>query len=130
MLSFPSVVDGPRYTAAVGANFSISIRIGSIVLAMIAVSACAHKQTIRLDCVPKDVTIYLDKAPLERVPDSIDLPTSEPHVLFFKGEGYEPTMVVLEIEETADGPTLSPRDLCLDLNLERRKRDLEISIED
>jgi hypothetical protein len=39
-------------------------------------------------------------------------------------------MVVLEIEETADGPALSPRDLCLDLNLEKRKRALEIEIEE
>ena len=40
---------------------------------------CAHKQTIRLDCVPKDVTIYLDKVPLDRAPRfrcSPDRPTA------------------------------------------------------
>ncbi len=120
----------PRYTAVVVARFDVSIRTCGIVLALLAVGACAHKQTVRLDCVPKDVTIYLDKVPLDRVPDSIDLRTDQPHVLFFKGEGYEPTMVVLDIEETADGPALSPRDLCFELNLARRSRKLEIEIEE
>ncbi len=112
------------------AHFDVSIRICGIALALLVVGACAHKQTIRLDCVPKDVTIYLDKVPLDRVPDSIALRTDQPHVLFFKGEGYEPTMVVLDIEETADGPALSPQDLCLELNLARRNRELELEIED
>ena len=107
-----------------------SARIGGIALALLAVCACAHKQTIPLDCVPKDVTIYLDRVPLERVPDSIDLPADRPHVLFFKGEGYEPVMVVLETEETEDGPVLLPRDLCFELNLAKRERDLEIQIEE
>ena len=106
------------------------IRTCGIALALLAVGGCAHKQTIRLDCVPKDVTIYLDKVPLERVPDSVALRTDQPHVLFFKGEGYEPVMVVLELEETADGPALSPRDLCFELNLAKRKRELEIEIEE
>jgi hypothetical protein len=119
-----------RYTAAVVAAVIISIRTCGIALVVLVVGACAHKQTIQLDCVPKDVTIYLDKVPLDRVPDSIALRTDQPHVLFFKGEGYEPTMVVLELEETADGPALSPRDLCFELNLSKRKRELEIEIEE
>jgi hypothetical protein len=110
------------------AHFDDSIRICGIALALLVVGACAHKQTVRLDCVPKDVTIYLDKVPLDRVPDSVDLRTDQPHLLFFRGESYEPTMVVLEIEETADGPALSPRDLCLELNLARRNRELELEI--
>jgi hypothetical protein len=110
------------------ARFDVSARICGIALALLVVGACAHKQTIRLDCVPKDVTIYLDKVRLDGVPDSVDLRTDQPHLLFFRGEGYEPTMVVLEIEETADGPSLSPRDLCLELNLSRRSRELELEI--
>ena len=127
---FPTASRSPRYTAAVVAPFDASIRICGIALVLLTVGACAHTQTVRLDCVPKDVTIYLDKTPLERVPDSIALRTDQPHVLFFKGEGYEPVMVVLELEETADGPALSPRDLCFELNLAKRKRELEIEIDD
>ena len=130
MAGFPTASHRPRYTAAVAALVDASIRICGIALALLAIGACAHKQTIQLDCVPKDVTIYLDKVALDRVPDSIALQTDQPHVLFFKGEGYEPMMVVLETEETADGPALSPRDLCFELNLEKRKRELEIEIEE
>ncbi len=115
---------------AVAIPFDVSIRSCGIALALLATGACAHKQTIRLDCVPKDVTIYLDKVPLDHVPDSIALRTDQPHVLFFKGEGYQPTMVVLDIEETADGPALSPRDVCFDLHLARRSRELELEIEE
>jgi hypothetical protein len=130
MAGFPSACHRPRYTAAVAAPLDVSIRICGIALALLALGACAHKQTIQLDCVPKDVTIYLDRVPLDSVPDSIDLRTDRPHVLFFKGEGYEPMMVVLDTEETADGPALSPRDLCFDLNLAKRQRELEIEIEE
>jgi len=130
MAGFPTAFHRPRYTAAVVAPVTVSIRTCGIALALLAVGACAHKQTVRLDCVPKDVTIYLDKVPLDRVPDSIALRTDQPHVLFFKGEGYEPMMVVLELEETADGPVLSPRDLCFELNLAKRERELQIEIEE
>jgi hypothetical protein len=130
MAGFPTASHRPRYTAAVATLVNASIRTCGIALALLAIGGCAHKQTIRLDCVPKDVTIYLDKVPLDRVPDSIALRTDQPHVLFFKGEGYEPVMVVLDLEETADGPALSPRDLCFELNLEKRKRELEIEIEE
>jgi hypothetical protein len=130
MAGFPTTSQRPRYIAAVAAPYGVSIRICGTVLALLGVGACAHKQTIRLDCVPKDVTIYLDKVPLDHVPDSVALRTDQPHVLFFKGEGYEPMMVVLDTEETADGPALFPRDLCFDLNLAKRKRDLEIEIEE
>jgi len=130
MADFPTTSHRSRYTAAVAAPFDVLVRICGIVLALIGVGACAHKQMILLDCIPKDVTIYLDKVRLDRVPDSISLRTDQPHVLFFKGEGYEPMMVVLDTEETADGPALFPEDLCFDLNLAKRKRDLEIEIEE
>ncbi len=110
--------------------FGVSIRACGIAVLLLAAGACAHTQSYRLDCVPRDITIYLDKVPLDQIPDSIDLRTDRPHVLFFKGEGYEPTMVVLETEETADGPALSPRDLCFELNLAKRSRKLEIEIEE
>jgi hypothetical protein len=85
---------------------------------------------VRLDCVPKDITIYLDKVPLKSVPDYVKLRTDEPHVFFFKGEGYEPTMVVLDVDETDDGPALTPRDVCTELNIIRRSRDLDLDISD
>jgi hypothetical protein len=109
---------------------SQSIRALGIALATFGLGACAHKQTIPLDCVPDDVTIYLDKVPLEEVPESVKLRTDEPHVLYFKGEGYEPTMVVLESQQTEDGTMLSPANVCFDLHLTKRQRELEIQIEE
>jgi len=114
----------------VATRFDVSIRAWAIVFLPLVASGCAQTQRYRLDCIPADVTIYLDKVPLDRVPDSIDLRADQPHLLFIKGEGYEPTMVVLETEETADGPVLSPRDLCLELNLAKRSRNLEIEVEE
>jgi hypothetical protein len=128
------------------APFDVSIRACAIALLLLVIGACAHTQTFQIDCIPRDVTIFLDGesldrapadvtvfvdgAPVDRASDSIDLRTDQPHVLFIKGEGYEPTMVVLDTEETEDGPALSPRDLCLELNLAKRSRKLEIEVEE
>jgi hypothetical protein len=107
-----------------------SFRVCAIASLLLAISGCAHTQTFQLDCVPRGVTVYLDKAPLDGTPESIDLRTDRPHVLFFKGEGYESMMVVLETEETPDGPALSPRDVCSEFNLVKRSRKLEIEVEE
>jgi len=128
------------------APFDASIRICAIALSLLVTGACAHTQTFQIDCIPRDVTIFLDGEPLDRGPadvtvfvdgapvdrtsDSIDLRTDQPHVLFIRGEGYKPAMVVLDIEETGNGPALSPRNLCLDLNLAKRSRKLEIEVEE
>jgi hypothetical protein len=128
------------------APFDASIRACAIALLLLVTGACAHTQSFQIDCIPRDVTIFLDGEPLDRAPadvtvfvdgvpvdrtsDSIDLRTDQPHVLFIRGEGYEPAMVVLDIEETEDGPALSPRDLCLGLNLAKRSRKLEIEVEE
>ncbi len=104
-------------------------RSGAILLLVLVFCACAPKQKIQLDCVPQEVTIYVDKEPLPEVPDSIDLRADRSHVLFFKGGGYQPAMVVLDSEQGADGPVLSPRDVCLELDLVERSRDLRIEVE-
>ena len=92
-------------------------------------AGCAPKQKIPLDCVPKDVTIYVDKKPLESVPSEIDLRADRPHTLFFRGEGYEPTMLVLESVDSGHGPALTPGNVCVKLNFVERNRDVEIEIE-
>jgi hypothetical protein len=110
--------------------FVLSIQSYGITLALLGTAGCAHKQTVRLDCVPKDITIYLDKVPLKSVPDYLALRTDEPHILFLKGEGYESRMIVLDTDESADGPVLTPRDVCIDLNITRRRRELNLEIEE
>jgi hypothetical protein len=119
----------PRYTVGLTTLVDASVRIGATLLLLCVFGACAPKQKITLDCVPKEVTIYVDKEPLPGVPDSIKLRADQSHVLFFKGGGYESAMVVLESEEGEDGPALSPRDVCLELDLIERSRELRIEVE-
>ena len=107
----------------------VSARVGAVLLLLLGSGACAHTQAVRLDCVPKDVTIYLDQEPLDGVHDAIHLRTDRPHTLFFKGGGYEPAMVVLEVEGEGSAQTLSPRDVCAELHLVKRRRDLELEVE-
>jgi hypothetical protein len=84
---------------------------------LIALSvACAPKQRVPLDCVPEEVTIYVDQEALEDRPESIELSTNRPHKIYLKGPGYEPRLIVLEPGEDENGePTLSPEQVCVKL---------------
>jgi len=103
-------------------------RLAFVLAALLAVG-CAPKQKIPLDCVPKDVTVYVDKKPLESVPDEIDLRADRPHTLFFRGEGYAPSMVVLENVENEQGHALAPADVCVELHFVKRAQEIEVEIE-
>jgi hypothetical protein len=100
-----------------------------LILLVLLSLGCAATQTIPLDCVPKDVTIYVDKKPLDDVPDSIELRADRPHTLFFRGEGYEPAMLVLESVDSGRGPALAPADVCVELRFVERNRNVEMEIE-
>jgi len=99
-----------------------------LLLALLAMS-CAPKQKIPLGCVPKDITIFVDKKPLDSVPDEIALRADRPHTLFFRGGGYEPAMVVLESVDGENGPVLAPSEVCVELHFEERNRDVQFEIE-
>ena len=119
-----------RYTAHVTRLIDPLLFAGTLLLLTALFTAgCAPKQKIPLDCVPKDVTIYLDKKPLDSVPDEIELRADRPHTLFFRGEGYEPTMVVLDSVKREQGPVLSPDNVCVELRFVERSRDIEVEIE-
>ena len=100
-----------------------------LLVTSILVAGCAARQRISLDCVPSDVTIYVDKKALDGVPEELQLSTDEPHTLFFKREGFEPTMVVLEPEDTEAGPALAPADPCVELHFVERTREIQIEVE-
>ena len=90
---------------------------------------CASKQRIPLECVPKDVTIYVDKKQLDSVPDELELRTDEPHTLFFKRKGYESKLVVLDSQDTDVGPVLSPMDVCVELHFIEQSRNVQFEVE-
>ena len=119
-----------RYTARVFRHVHrFPPAVALLLLAALFAVSCAPKQKIPLDCVPKDITIYVDKKPLDSVPDEIDLRADRPHTLFFRGEGYEPAMVVLESVDGERGPTLSPSNVCVELHFVERAQEIEVEIE-
>ena len=69
---------------------------------------CAPKQRIPLEVAPRPVTVFLDGEALEAVPEELVLRSDEPHVLFFKSEGYRPQRVVLESVEVDGASRLEP----------------------
>ena len=73
---------------------------------------CATRQVVALDCVPHEVTVFVDGRQLERGTPSVKLERDAPHTLYFKGGVYEPQLVVLESVEGADGLELAPSEIC------------------
>lgn len=83
----------------------------SIALAALALG-CAAKQRVSLDCVPHEVSVYVDGRSLDRGTGSVELRRDRDHKVFFKGGGFEPQLVVLESHRAEDGERLSPADIC------------------
>ena len=108
-------------------------RRGSAAIAVLigaATFACAARQHVPLDCLPAEVTVYIDGERLAETPDALELDPAEPHVVMFRGEGYASQMVVLETREDAEGrPVLVPESLCIELVPVGMDRQLEIEIE-
>jgi len=92
--------------------------------------ACAARQRVPLDCVPEEVTIYVDQKLLEERPDAIELSTDRPHKIYLKGPGYEPVLIVLEPGKDQSGrPTLSPEQVCVKLVKVGVDRKLTLEVE-
>jgi hypothetical protein len=103
-------------------------RHGVALLALAALCACAHRQTIPVDCVPEEVKIYVDGRLLDEIPEELTLRADEDHTLYFKGEGYRPELVVLRTDG-ADTPKLTPDTLCVKPVLRGMDREVEMEID-
>jgi len=95
----------------------------------IAFVGCAPKQRIPLDCVPREVVLYVDGERLDEIPDELRLRSDEPHTVFVKGEAIEPELVVLSNDEVDGRWLLSPAKVCFQPRLREVRRELEIEIE-
>lgn len=92
---------------------------------------CAPKQRVPLDCVPREVEVYVDGRVLEGDRDALELSTREAHKIFVKGPGYEPQLVVLEPRPGAEGRhELQPRDVCVELMPIGLGRELTVEVEE
>lgn len=101
------------------------------IAAALAGSGCASTQTVPLECLSEEVRVYVDGRLLEQNPDALELDTDEPHKLYFKREGHEPQLVVLESVVDAEGKArLSPADVCVELVPVGLARELTIEAEE
>lgn len=91
--------------------------------------ACATTQNVRIDCVPEDVVIYVDGRLLEEKPEQLQLDAERDHMLYFKGPGYVPELVVLRSERDDDGPRLSEDALCVQPRYVGTDRELELDVD-
>ena len=93
--------------------------------------ACAAKQRVPLDCVPEEVTVFVDQQALEELPESLELRSDRPHKVFLKGPGYEPQLIVLEPRRGESGKTtLHPDRICVELVPVGVDRQLTLEIEE
>ena len=101
----------------------------ALAAAILALSACAAKQRVSLECVPREVTVFVDGRALDETPAQIELSKDEPHTIFFKGGDYKPQMVVLESEEAEEGHRLSPPDVCTRTTFEKLTPKVQMEID-
>ena len=103
----------------------------SILVVVVAAAAlgCASKQRIALDCVPHEVSVYVDGRKLEQNPESIELRKDKAHTVFFKGGGYRPQMVVLHSEDVDGEARLSPSEVCTETVFIETRPDVRIEVE-
>lgn len=88
------------------------VRAAGLALGLVVVAGCATKQRVALDCVPNDVSVFVDGRELRDSRDGVELRADRAHTVYFKGGGYEPQMVVLEPREVDGTNSLEPADLC------------------
>jgi hypothetical protein len=107
-------------------------RIAFVVVATLAIGiACAAKQRVPLDCVPEEVTVFVDQRALDELPETLELRSDRPHKIFLKGPGYEPQLIVLEPRRGDDGTSkLHPDRICVELVRVGVDRQLELEIEE
>jgi hypothetical protein len=112
------------------ARGEIIFGVGAAALAVL--TACAPKQTIPFEaCEAEKMTIYVDGRLLARGPKPVELRADLPHKLFFKRDGHEPRLIILEPTEDAGGALrLEPADPCQELLAVPLDRELTIEADE
>jgi hypothetical protein len=97
-------------------------------LCALLAAGCATTQTVRIECVPREVAVYVDGQRLEG--NEAALRTDRAHKIFAKGPGYEPRLVVVEPEVGEDGRAGFRDDaVCVQLVPVGMTRELEVEVE-
>lgn len=101
-----------------------------LLMALALLAGCASTQKVSLECVPSQVSVYVDGREIEERSGEISLGVDEAHTVFFKGGGYQPQMVVLESREVDGKYHLSNADLCRDMVFSEMQPELTIEVEE
>ena len=104
-------------------------RAAALVAALALAAGCASTQKVSLECVPSEVSVYVDGRELEDRRGQISLGVDEAHTVFFKGGGYQTQMVVLESQEVDGVYRLSNADLCREVVFTEMRPELRIEVE-
>jgi hypothetical protein len=102
----------------------------ALLVALTSFAGCASTQKVSLECVPREVSVYVDGRELEERREQISLGAEEAHTVFFKGGGYQAQMVVLESQEVDGEHRLTNADLCRDMVFTEMRPELTIELED
>ncbi len=94
-----------------------------------AALGCASKQRVALDCVPHDVSVYVDGRELAKTAEWIELRKDKAHTVFFKGGGYQPQMVVLRSEDVDGEARLLPAGVCTEAVFVETRPEVQIEVE-
>ena len=106
----------------------IRLRTAAVLALPIAITAgCASTQTVRITCVPREVSVYVDGQLLDG--DRTELRTDRAHKIFAKGPGFEPRLVVVEPETGDEGRPGFDDEVCVRVVPVGMGRDLDLEIE-
>ena len=93
-----------------------------------AAAGCTTTQNVRVSCVPREVSVYVDGRLLDG--NEAALRTDRAHKIYAKGPGYEPRLVVVEPEVAEDGrAAFREDDLCVRVVPVGMGRELEVEVE-
>ena len=94
-----------------------------------AAFGCATGQRVSLECVPKNVMVYVDGRLLEGSAKTMKLAKDQPHTVFLKGGGYQSQMLVFESREQDGKRVLDPADLCSRVKFVEMQPEVKIELE-
>jgi hypothetical protein len=93
--------------------------------------ACAPKQTVPFEaCDIAKVTVYVDGRLLRPGSKSPELRADLPHKLFFKQEGREPRLIIMEPTQDGGAFRLEPADPCAEVLAAPLDREIKVEVDE
>jgi hypothetical protein len=93
---------------------------------------CAPTQVVPVTIQPVPVSLYIDgELHAEGSPVELELRADQPHLLFFKKEGYRAEQVVLRSVPNENGPRLEPDRVEVRLSpVTPKRRNLKVELDE